>query len=62
LEYLDLEKNEYENEEDLFLGRKLDINKFKIKKAGTYLLEYGNYFAVIEIGDEVKYLLNKVEI
>jgi tRNA pseudouridine55 synthase len=61
LEYLDLEKNEYENEEDLFLGRKLDINKFKIKKAGTYLLEYGNYFAVIEIGDEVKYLLNKVE-
>jgi tRNA pseudouridine55 synthase len=61
LEYLDLEKNEYENEEDLFLGRKLDINKFKIKKAGTYLLEYGNYFAVIEIDDEVKYLLNKVE-
>jgi tRNA pseudouridine55 synthase len=61
LEYLDLEKNEYENEEDLFLGRKLDINKFKIQKKGIYLLEYGNYFAVIEIDDEVKYLLNKVE-
>jgi tRNA pseudouridine55 synthase len=61
LEYLDLERNEYTNEEDLFLGRKLDINKFKIQKKGTYLLEYGNYFAVIEIDDEIKYLLNKVE-
>jgi tRNA pseudouridine55 synthase len=61
LEYLDLEKNEYDNEEDLFLGRKLDKNRFKIRKNGLYLLEYGNYFAVIEIDDEVKYLVNKIQ-
>jgi len=61
LEYLDLEKNEYENEEDLLLGRKLDKNRFKNQNKGIYLLEYQNYFAIIEIDDEVKYLLNRIE-
>jgi len=62
IEYLDVEKNEYQNKEDLMLGRKLDINKFKNRTKGIYLLEYDNYFAIIEIDEnEVKYLLNKVE-
>jgi len=61
IDYLDLEKNEYENEEDVMLGRKLDINRFKNQNKGNYLLEYPNYFSIIEISDEVKYLLNRVE-
>jgi len=61
LKYLDLGKNEYENEEDLLLGRKLDKNRFKNQNKGIYLLEYKNYFAIIEIDDEVKYLLNRIE-
>jgi len=61
LKYLDLEKNEYENEEDLLLGRKLDKNRFKNQNKGIYFLEYHNYFAIIEIDDEVKYLLNRIE-
>jgi len=61
IKYLDLERNEYDDEEDIFLGRKLDKNRFKIQEKGKYLLEYDNYFSVIEIDDEVKYLLNKVE-
>jgi tRNA pseudouridine55 synthase len=60
IKYLDLERNEYDNEEDIFLGRKLDKNRFKINKKGKYLLEYDDYFSIIEIDDEVKYLLNKV--
>jgi len=62
IDYLDVEKNEYQNKEDLMLGRKLDLNKFKNKNKGVYLLEYDDYFAIIEIDEnEVKYLLNKVE-
>jgi tRNA pseudouridine55 synthase len=60
IKYLDLEKNKYDNEEDVFLGKKLDKNRFEINKNGKYLLEYDDYFSIIEIDDEVKYLLNKV--
>jgi tRNA pseudouridine55 synthase len=63
LEYLDLEKNEYlGDEENLILGRKLSISDFKITKKGKYVVEFDNYFAIIEIDENVKYLLNKVEL
>jgi len=63
LEYLDLEKNEYLGDiENLVLGRKLNIDDFKIKKKGKYVVEFDNYFAIIEIDENVKYLLNKVEL
>ncbi len=63
LEYLDLEKNEYLGDiENLVLGRKLNIDDFKIKKKGKYVVEFENYFAIIEIDENVKYLLNKVEL
>ena len=62
-EYLDLEKNEYlGDKQNLALGRKLNINDFKIKKKGKYVVEFENYFAIIEIDENVKYLLNKVEL
>ena len=63
LEYLDLDKNEYlGDKENLLLGRKLSIKDFKIQEKGKYVVEFENYFAIIEIDETVKYLLNKVEL
>jgi tRNA pseudouridine55 synthase len=64
VEYLDLEKNSYENDiENLILGRKLNINDFKIKKTGKYYVKYDKFFAIIEINeDEVFYILNRIEL
>ena len=63
LEYLDLEKNKYlGDKQNLLLGRKLNKNDFKITKKGKYVVEFDNYFAIIEIDENVKYLLNKVEL
>ena len=62
LEYLDLETNRYlGDEENLILGRKLDINDFENQNKGKYVVEFQDYFAIIEIDDKVKYLLNKVK-
>jgi len=63
LEYLDLETNIYLNDENnLLLGKKLSKNDFKITKKGKYIVTFGKYFAIIEINENVKYLLNKVEL
>ena len=63
LEYLDLEKNRYlGDEQNLVLGRKLNKEDFEIQKNGKYVVEFANYFAIIEIDENVKYLLNKVEL
>jgi tRNA pseudouridine55 synthase len=63
LEYLDLEKNRYlGDEQNLVLGRKLNKEDFEIQKNGKYIVEFANYFAIIEIDENVKYLLNKVEL
>ncbi|CAD7286502.1 tRNA pseudouridine(55) synthase TruB [Campylobacter suis] len=60
---LDLEKNEYFGEiSELLDGKKLDILKFKKQEKGKYLLKYDKFMSIIEIEDEVKYCLNKVEI
>ena len=62
LEYLDLEKNSYLGDiENLILGRKLSINDFEKQDKGKYVVEFENYFAIIEIDENVKYLLNKVK-
>ena len=62
LEYLDLEKNSYLGDiENLMLGRKLSINDFEKQDKGKYVVEFENYFAIIEIDENVKYLLNKVK-
>jgi tRNA pseudouridine55 synthase len=63
LEYLDMKENFYKgSEEDLILGRKLDIKDFEIKSEGLYFVKYGKYFAIIEIGEKIKYILNRIEI
>jgi tRNA pseudouridine55 synthase len=63
LEYLDLEENFYlNNTNNLLLGKKLSINDFKIIKKGKYFVRYDKFFAIIEIDDEVKYILNRIEL
>jgi len=64
LEYLDLKQNRYLNDvENLFMGKKLDINDFEIKKNSQYYVKYGKYFAIIEISEEkVSYILNRIEL
>jgi tRNA pseudouridine55 synthase len=63
LEYLDMEENEYlKDKNDLLLGKKLDINDFEKKSPGTYFVKYENFFSVVEIGEKVKYLLNRIEL
>jgi tRNA pseudouridine55 synthase len=63
LDYLNLEENFYLNDTtDLVLGKKLNINDFKIKKNAIYYVKYGKYFAIIEIKDDVKYILNRIEL
>jgi len=63
LDYLDMEENFYlKDPENLILGKKLNINDFEIKKNGTYYVKYDKYFAIIEINEEVKYILNRIEL
>lgn len=62
-EFLNLEKNEYNDSSlDLNLGKKLDICNFSKKENGKYLIEFDDFFSIIEINDgKIKYCLNKVE-
>ena len=63
LEYLDLEENFYMNDiNNLILGKKLKKEDFKLQKNGKYIVKFDNYFAIIEINKQVKYLLNKVKL
>jgi len=62
LEYLDVKTNIYLGDiQNLMLGKKLDINDFEKQQKGKYVVEFDNYFAIIEIDEKVKYLLNKVK-
>jgi tRNA pseudouridine55 synthase len=62
IEYLDLEKNIYLlDKKDIYLGKKLSVNGFKNRKKGRYIVEFDNYFSIVEIDKDVKYLLNRVE-
>jgi len=63
-EYLDFDENVYLGDiENLILGRKLNVNDFKIKKNGQYYVKFDKYFAIIEINNEnVSYILNRMEL
>lgn len=62
-ECLGLLDNEYfGNYADIYFGKKLSIDNFKYKSNGIYLLNFENFFSIIEIKDNsIAYLLNKVE-
>ena len=61
--HLSLPTNIYTGDE-LFieLGKKLDIEYFKIQTEGVYLIETSQFFSIIEIiHSEVKYKLNRIQ-
>ena len=62
-EYIWPKKNSYNNEEDLLLGKKLDINNFEIKKEGVYKIRTQKFLSIIEIKtDKIEYLLNRINL
>ena len=62
-DYIWPEENHYNNEEDLILGRKLDINNFEIKKEGIYKIKTPKFLSIIEIKeDKTSYLLNRINL
>jgi len=62
IEFLDLPLNTHTGEENhLWLGKKLDINYFENKQDGIYIIDYSDFFAIIEITDGIiSYKLNRV--
>ena len=61
-EYLYPKENFYKKEDDLILGKKLDINRFKIKEKGIYKIKTQNFLSIIEIDKEIKYLANRIKL
>ncbi|KEA45735.1 tRNA pseudouridine synthase B [Campylobacter mucosalis] len=60
---LEIEQNEYFGDVlDIIDGKKLTVLNFKKQEKGIYLLNYDKFISIIEIGDEIKYCLNKVDI
>ncbi len=64
ISFLDLKQNYYlADDEDVRLGKKLDIKNLKEQKNGTYFIAFSDEFAIISIKDgAVKYELNKVKL
>ncbi len=63
LEFLKIPQNFYKNDiNNLLLGKKLDIKDFVIQQPGTYYIKYDKYFAIIEIKESIKYILNRIEL
>jgi tRNA pseudouridine55 synthase len=63
LEFLRIDENFYLGDEsDILLGRKLKKTDFKIQEKREYFVKIDKYLSVVNIDDEVKYLLNKIEL
>ena len=62
LDFIDLPKNNYTGTKEwLEVGKRISKDYLSIKMNGKYIIELDTFFSIIEIiGDEVKYLLNKV--
>lgn len=59
---LEIPENEYFGDpSDLDDGKKLEISQLKFQEKGIYMLNYDKFISIIEIDEEVKYCLNKVE-
>lgn len=63
IHFLNLEKNVYNGDVlDISLGKKLNIENFLKKENSKYLIDFDDFFSIIEIkNQDVKYCLNKVE-
>ncbi|RXK03201.1 tRNA pseudouridine(55) synthase TruB [Arcobacter sp. CECT 8989] len=64
LDYLDIEHNIYTGEKSFFEnGKKISLEFLENKEEGTYIVKFEEFFSIIQIIDnEVKYLLNKVNL
>ncbi|RXK04654.1 tRNA pseudouridine(55) synthase TruB [Halarcobacter bivalviorum] len=64
LDYLDIEENIYSGEKSYFEdGKKISLDFLERKEEGTYIVRFEDFFSIIQILDnEVKYLLNKVNL
>jgi len=62
LDFISLPRNEYLGDPaDVMLGKKLSVEKLKFGAQGLYLINFDDFFSIIEIKDEtVTYKLNKV--
>ena len=63
VKYLSIPRNTYTGDEKwLELGKKLSVEYFEVQEDGVYLVETGNFYAVIEIAEgKVSYKLNRLE-
>jgi len=62
-DYIYPQENFYKNPDDLILGKKLDINNFKIKNDGVYKIKHKNFLSIIEIkNSKTSYLLNRIKL
>ncbi|MDA3052609.1 tRNA pseudouridine(55) synthase TruB [Campylobacter sp. JMF_01 NE2] len=63
-DYLNLKENFYNGDKnEILLGKKLRTQNFKFQNSGEYLINLGEFHAIIEICDgEVKYLWNRIKI
>lgn len=66
LDVLNIKENIFLGEsEKLIDGKKITKDEFEIKESGVYFVRYQQYFSIIEIpkiDENVKYLLNRMEI
>ena len=64
INYLNIEQNYYlADKEDIFLGKKVSVENFKIKKDGEYFLELDTMLSIIKINNsKVTYILNGVKL
>ncbi|MBD3794776.1 MAG: tRNA pseudouridine(55) synthase TruB [Epsilonproteobacteria bacterium] len=62
INFLDLPTNRHLGDDEyITLGKKLDIKYFENQQNGIYLVEYGAFFAIIEIIDGIiSYKLNRI--
>lgn len=63
LDYIDLPHNQYlKDAEDILLGRKLQREDFKVQEKGLYQLVIEDKLSVIQIDDDVDYVLNSISL
>lgn len=63
LEYIDLPHNTYLKEvEDILLGRKLCVEDFAVQGKGIYQLVIEDKLSILQIEDEVVYLVNSISL
>ena len=63
IQYIDLPINKYFGKKEYFFnGKRLNINYFANKSNGKYIVEFNDFFSIIEItNNKIKYILNQIQ-